>query len=116
MAQDSLIKLQGCLDTMAKKTEGAASTEEQVIDGVKATVTKKRVSAWDIAGGDGGFALFNPNASVVYPGSLLQGASLGNATPDVISCKRGGGTISIDIKNGSGSTSVALKEITKSSV
>ena len=46
------------------------------------------------------FPLFNPNSSVVYPGNMLQGASLKNATPDVIVVDRAGGTFSIDIISG----------------
>ena len=53
------------------------------------------------AGGQNGFPQFNPNASVIYPGSLLQGKSLNKATPDVIAVERAGGTISIDILDGS---------------
>ena len=43
------------------------------------------------------FPLFNPNSSVIYPGNLLQGGSLKNASPDVIVVDRAGGTFSIDI-------------------
>ena len=38
------------------------------------------------------FPLFNPNSSVIYPGNLLQGGSLKNASPDVIVVDRAAGT------------------------
>jgi len=46
----------------------------------------------------------------------LQGASLNSATPDVVAVRRGGGTVSIDIVNGSVSVAVPITEIKKSSV
>jgi|GEM_PF-1297955 len=103
-------------EAVAKKEELNVSVEDKMIDGVKATVTKKRVKAWAIGGGENGYPLFNPNAGVIYPGSLLQGASLGNATPDVIACKRAGGVISIDLANGSIGVKVAVPEVSKSAI
>ena len=73
-------------------------------------------STWDVIQGNIDFPLYDPNVSVVYPGSLLQGASLNNATPDVISVKRGSGTVSIDIINGSGSVYVNVNEVKKSHI
>ena len=73
-------------------------------------------STWNVLQGNTDYPLYDPNVSVVYPGSLLQGASLNNATPDVIAVKRAGGTVSIDIINGSGSVFVNINEIKKSTV
>lgn len=71
---------------------------------------------WNILQGDMDFPLYDPNVSVVYPGSLLQGKSLTNATPDVVAVKRGGGTVSIDIINGSGAVSFYVNEVKKSNI
>ena len=71
-------------------------------------------STWNVMQGNQDFPLYDPNVSVVYPGSLLQGASLNNATPDVVAVKRGGGTVSIDIINGSGAVYVNVPEVKKS--
>jgi len=68
------------------------------------------------AGGQNGFPQFNPNASVIYPGSLLQGKSLNKATPDVIAVERAGGTISIDILDGSTVSYFEVDKVTKSSI
>lgn len=73
-------------------------------------------STWSVIQGNLDFPLYDPNVSVVYPGSLLQGASLNSSTPDVIAVKRGGGIVSIDIINGSGAVAVSLPEIRKSSI
>ncbi len=62
------------------------------------------------------FPLFNPNSSVIYPGNLLQGESLKNATPDVIVVDRAGGTFSIDILSGSWNISSTVNEVVKSEV
>lgn len=71
-------------------------------------------NTWDVLQGNQDFPLYDPNVSVVYPGSLLQGASLNNGTPDVIAVKRGPGTVSIDIVNGSNAVFVDLPEVKKS--
>jgi len=73
-------------------------------------------STWSVVQGNLDFPIYDPNVSVVYPGSLLQGASLNSSTPDVIAVKRGGGIVSIDIVNGSGAVAVSLNEIRKSTV
>ena len=73
-------------------------------------------STFAVVQGNQDFPLYDPNVSVVYPGSLLQGASLNNATPDVVAVKRGPGTVSIDIVNGSGAVYVNLPEVKKSRI
>jgi hypothetical protein len=85
-------------------------------DGTYKVCTTKRINALAAAGGDNGFPLFNPNASVIYPGSLIQGASLKNATPDPIAVRRAGGTVSIDIVNGSKGVYVQVEEVRKSTI
>lgn len=75
--------------------------------------TTRKVSVVD---GNSDFPLFNPNASVVYPGSLLQGKTLSSATPSIIPVKRAGGTISIDVIDGNIQPSFSVEEVSKSSV
>ena len=62
------------------------------------------------------FPLFNPNSSVIYPGNLLQGGSLKNASPDVIVVDRAAGTFSIDIVSGAWTNSAYVDEVVKSKV
>ena len=71
---------------------------------------------YDIIQGLQEFPLFNPNSSVIYPGNMLQGASLLNATPDVIVVDRAGGTFSIDILSGGSNISETVTEVKKSEV
>lgn len=73
-------------------------------------------NTWSVQQGNLNFPIYDPNVSVVYPGSLLQGASLNSATPDVVAVRRGGGTVSIDLVNGSFSVAVPIAEIKKSTV
>ncbi|HKK20768.1 MAG TPA: thiol-activated cytolysin family protein [candidate division Zixibacteria bacterium] len=54
------------------------------------------------------FPTFDPLADVVYPGNLLQGNSLANATPNPIPAKRAGGTIVMTILNGSPAASETI--------
>lgn len=62
------------------------------------------------------FALFNPNAAVIYPGNLLQGATLDQATPDEIVVKRAGGTISYSLLNSNTDPSFSVEEVKLSTV
>ncbi len=75
--------------------------------------TRKTVSVLD---GNGSFPLFNTSADVIYPGSLLQGKTLHNATPSPIVVKRAGGTISYDLNNGNLNSSFSVDEVKKSSI
>lgn len=62
------------------------------------------------------FPLFDPNADLIFPGNLLQGASLENATPDPIPLKRGPGTIVMVVDNGADSVSRSISEMSLSQV
>ena len=62
------------------------------------------------------FPLFDPNADIIYPGNLLQGKSLENATPDPIPVKRAGGTIVMVLLNRSDSVSRIIPEVSLSNV
>ena len=75
--------------------------------------TRKKVSVLD---GSGSFPLFNTSADVIYPGSLLQGKTLSDATPSPIVVKRAGGTVSYDLINGNLEPSFGVEEVTKSSI
>ncbi len=59
--------------------------------------TTKTVNVLD---GNGQFPLFNTNASVIWPGNLLQGKSLSRATPTDIPVKRLGGKITYNLITG----------------
>jgi len=91
-------------------------SDQQVINGEVWTCTTKTYDAMAPGGGDKGFPLFNPNASVIYPGSLLQGNSLKKATPDIIAVDRAGGTVSYDLNNGNTSSSFTVDMVAKSTI
>ncbi len=102
----------------AVKSEDTLSTDatNEVIDGEVWNCTTTTYNAMEPGGGDKGFPLFNPNASVIYPGSLLQGNSLKKATPDVIAVERSGGTISYDLVNGNTSSVFSVDVVSKSAI
>ncbi|WP_053404843.1 thiol-activated cytolysin family protein [Persicobacter sp. CCB-QB2] len=90
--------------------------ENEIIEGEVWKCRTRTVNALTPGGGNSGFPLFNPNASVIYPGSLLQGNSLKQATPNVIAVERAGGTISYDLNNGNLASSFTVEEVAKSSI
>ena len=73
-------------------------------------------TTFSVLDGNGQFPLFNTNADVVYPGSLLQGKTLTNATPSPIVVERAGGTISYDLTNGNLSSTFTVDRVSKSSI
>ena len=62
------------------------------------------------------YATFNPNAEVIFPGSLVQGNSLAAATPEPIVVERAGGTISINIINGSQGVTARVDQVKRSTI
>ncbi|MFX0557616.1 thiol-activated cytolysin family protein [Maribacter sp. CXY002] len=54
----------------------------------------------DIFGGTDTNPVYNPNATVIWPGNLLQYKSLDNGTPEAIDAKRAGGSITYDLNVG----------------
>jgi hypothetical protein len=73
----------------------------------------------DITKGYDDFPLFDPNVTVVYPGNLLQGATLADATPSPIPVDRAGGTIVTTLMNGqddSSKVAVYIGSVTLDSV
>lgn len=92
------------------------STSTEVIEGEQWNCTTTTYDALSAGGGNNGFPLFNPNASVIYPGSLLQGNSLKQATPNVIAVDRAGGTISYDLINGNTQSYFHVDTVRKSSI
>ena len=112
-----VIKAGGDFETVEQsETETDSSNETEIIDGEVWNCTTTTYSAMSAGGGNNGFPLFNPNASVIYPGSLLQGNSLKQATPNVIAVERAGGTISYDLINGNLESSFEVDEVRKSSI
>ncbi|MDT0622015.1 thiol-activated cytolysin family protein [Croceitalea vernalis] len=83
------------------------------------TVTERSVCVTktvSVLDGNGTFPLFNTNADVIYPGSLLQGKTLSDATPKPIVVGRAGGTISYDLNNGNTNSTFTVNEVSKSSI
>ena len=62
------------------------------------------------------YATFNPNAEVIYPGSMLQGATLVDATPEPVVVARAGGTVVINLVNGSSGVYQHVDEVKQSTV
>ncbi|MEX2177076.1 MAG: thiol-activated cytolysin family protein [Gemmatimonadaceae bacterium] len=78
--------------------------------------TSRRVSAMRAGGGPAGFPLFDPAAGVIYPGSLLQGATLRKAPPDPVAVRRAPGVVAINIVNGSQGVYREVSEVTQAQI
>lgn len=94
----------------------SSESNEVEIDGETWICTTETKSVKRGGGGTEGFPLFNPNANVIYPGNMLQGKSLKNATPDIIAVERAGGTISTDVVDGNIQSTFSVGSVTKSEV
>ncbi len=93
--------------------ELVSSEEEELPDG---SITLCTVEHHSIIDAPNDYMTFDPNAEVVFPGNLLQGQSLGQATPDPIVVDRAPGTITINLINGSQSVSADVDEVRYSTV
>jgi hypothetical protein len=62
------------------------------------------------------YATFDPNAEVIYPASMLQGATLGDATPEPVVVRRAGGTVVINLLNGSPGVFRTVDEVKQSTI
>jgi thiol-activated cytolysin len=91
-----------------RQVEEDGSTEVQ-----RWICTTKTLSVLD---GNGQFPLFNTNADVIYPGNLLQGKTLADATPSPIVVERAGGTISYNLTNGNLASTFTVDRVSKSSI
>jgi len=70
--------------------------------------TRKTVSLTE---GYSDFPQFDPNARIVFPGNLLQGNTLDDATPSEIPVDRGPGTYVITLINGTNTSTVDVDEV-----
>lgn len=75
--------------------------------------TEKEV---DITGGTHTFPLYNTNASVIWPGNLLQSKTLDNATPQDIPVKRAGGKITYNLVTGNPQATVEVDVVDQGTV
>ncbi len=75
--------------------------------------TEKEV---DITGGTHTFPLYNTNATVIWPGNLLQGKTLDNATPSDIVVKRAGGKITYNLVTGNPKATVTVDVVDQGTV
>ncbi|MEM1220202.1 MAG: thiol-activated cytolysin family protein [Bacteroidota bacterium] len=85
-------------ETRNEEAITSSTTTTEIIDGQEWECETFTVSLTDGLGSAiGGFPSFNPNSEVVFPGALLQGNSLDQATPNIIPLPRGSGDLSIDL-------------------
>ena len=94
-------------DDFDREDEGEEPVTERFI------CTRRTVSIED---GSDDFFLFDPNESVIYPGNLIQGKTLDDATPESIPLLRGGGVISYNIIDGNLNASQPVETISLSAV
>jgi len=89
------------------------------IDEMGDTIPKRYICTTrkvDVTAGNDEYPLFDTNAEVIYPGALLQGATLNDVNPRPILVDRAGGTISYDINDGNANSSVFVDVVAKSSI
>ena len=114
---DALVQSVGPTEPAVNATTVTAETSATETRGEELwRCTTQTVDQDHDSGGAAGYSLYSPNASVIYPGSLLQGASLHKATPDVVSVDRAGGNFSIDVIDGNITSSFSVDEVRKSTV
>jgi len=110
----TVIETGGEFEPVETKNEVIDSTQsEDIINGELWICKTKTIDRVDAAGT---YATFDPNSNVIWPGSLIQGNSITQATPNPIVVDRAGGTVSINVINGSNNPAYTVPEVSKSSM
>ena len=91
----------GTYEDVTPSEETEVLNEENEYDPADQNVWRCRTERRSVIDAADDYATFNPNAEVIFPGSLIQGNSISGATPEPIVVERAPGTISINIINGS---------------
>ncbi len=107
--------------TLDLKSEAPSENEDYEDEDENGDLIEKRFictrKTYSVLDGNGNFPLFDTASDVIYPGSLLQGKTLSNATPSPIVVKRASGTISYNLNNGNLNSSFTTEgPVTKSSI
>ena len=77
-----------------------------------ACVTKE----YDFVSGGDEYFNFNPSSEIIWPGNLLQGNSITEATPNPIVVERGAGCVTIDLVNGSSGTQKCMDKVSNGNI
>lgn len=110
----ALLNEAGAFEDFEETYEESESEEFEVMSGNdQFFCTRKTVNLTE---GYSDYPQFDPNSQVIFPGNLLQGNTLDNATPSGIPVERGPGTIVINLVNGASSASRQLEEVGLGSV
>ncbi|MBK6734225.1 MAG: thiol-activated cytolysin family protein [bacterium] len=96
---DAVIATGGEFETVAPQNE--IVSENTVLQTVGNEDFFCTTTRYNVVEAPGSFPQFDPNADIIFPGNLLQGSTLGRATPDPIPVRRGGGRVVMTILNGS---------------
>lgn len=105
--QETTVNEEPPFDDDANRIDDGETTTERF------TCTRRTVSIED---GSDDFFLFDPNESVIYPGNIIQGKTIDDATPESIPLLRGGGVISYNIIDGNLNASQQVDTISLSAV
>jgi len=111
---DALIKSAGVPEEPVAKTDSTVLERDfdfannWICESIEVDATQVR----------GDYRTFDPNSEIIWPGNLLQGASITKATPDPIVVERAGGTFTINLINGSDSetTQASVDKVNQSNV
>jgi hypothetical protein len=110
----ALLNEAGAFEDFEETYEESESEEFEVMSGNdQFFCTRKMVNLTE---GYSDYPQFDPNSQVIFPGNLLQGNTLDNATPSGIPVDRGPGTIVINLVNGASSASRQLEKVGLGSV
>ena len=105
----------GAFEPVEEKNE-TVSSDSTFEERGDSTVWRCKVETKSIVQAAEDFPLFNPNATVIWPGNLLQGKTLSMATPEDINLARAGGKISIDIIDGNMEPDFTVEEVSRSQI
>jgi hypothetical protein len=115
LTYESVVARGGVYETVTPSESAEALDPETTTDD-DGTVWECDVTHYTMLDAPEDYHTFNPNADVIYPGSLLQGSSIHRSNPTPIAVPRGGGTVVINSTNGDEVTHVTVDEVSLSKI
>ena len=111
---DAVLNATGGFEDVVEVNEVAV--EDPVLDSVNSQDYFCTTTHYDINHMPDDYPLYNPNSGVLFPGNLLQGATLDQNTPESVVVARGPGDVTMTILNGSPSVTRHVDEVTLASM
>jgi len=111
MSREEVLASGGSMPTPPAAKEEALGAAQQVTERYKGGEWECTTQKYQASEAPQDFVTFEPNPAVIWPGSLVQGASLESGAPEPVAVKRGPGTVLLNLVNASTGATVKSYQV-----